>query len=214
MIVIACAAEPDPLRRVVDYVKQRGRTIRQYDLTGEGDPDLLTLEDVVRTRIIRSRISNEERDWLVARAAEGQELWSVVAPDARLADADPAEVGLLYDRALALFKHFHDQRPSGLATGKISKVLHLKRRGLFPILDSQLADRYRRKAADCARRHRADRPGLRLAYWIAIRGDLVDPTNVAGLWRLREDLASHQDELVRRAAHLTDLRLLDILTWR
>lgn len=131
VIVAAGAEEPDPLGRVVKYVTQFGGTVRKYDLADRGDPDVLSLEEVVRTRIIKSRISNRECDWLVSTAAEGQGLWSAVAPDARLADADPGEVGVLYDKALSLFNHFYDQRPRGLSRGKISKVLHVKRPDCF-----------------------------------------------------------------------------------
>jgi hypothetical protein len=49
-------------------------------------------------------------------------------------------------------------------------------------------------------------------YWAAIRDDLL--ANAAALREVRETLSTYPDELVVLAAEkLSDLRLLDILTW-
>jgi hypothetical protein len=48
-------------------------------------------------------------------------------------------------------------------------------------------------------------------YWEAIRRDLVDGSR--DLARLRSELASSDDELLRRLGRLTELRLLDVVAW-
>jgi transposase len=40
--------------------------------------------EVAGTRIIRSRISIQQRDWFMARAAQREDLWQAIPPDARL----------------------------------------------------------------------------------------------------------------------------------
>lgn len=202
-----------PTLRIIAYVRHHAGTVRRYDLGGEGDPYLLAASEVSRTRIIRSRISNKHRDWFVSRAAQGRHLWRAVPPTACLAEADPQMHGQLYDDADALFAHFLVPREHGVGVGKVSKVLHLKRPHLYPILDSQLAARYRELAAAAAQRYGAQRHGLSRMFWAAIRDDLVNSTNVAAPARVRRNLASHSDELVRQAADLSDVRLLDILAW-
>ena len=48
-------------------------------------------------------------------------------PDAKLADADPEQVGGLYDRAEALYEHFATPRIDRVGSAKISKCLYLMR---------------------------------------------------------------------------------------
>jgi hypothetical protein len=94
-------------------------------------------------------------------------------------------------------------------SGKLHKVLHLKRPHLYPILDSQLRRTYRTKAklagAQLARHGQPSRP----AYWAAIRDDLL--ANALALRQLRDQLV--EDPELERLAGLSDLRLLDILAW-
>jgi len=189
-------------------------TLRAYDFVGPGSAVAITTEEVVRTRVSRSRISAAEVDWFVARSATCDALWLAVGPGARLADADANVHGDLYDRALALFEHFSEPARVGVSTGKISKVLHLKRPNLFPILDTELRHAYQPRAEEAARRLQPQRPGLRAAYWAAIRADLLDPANVAGLAVLRRRLREHDRDMLRRVADLSDVRLLDIIAWR
>jgi hypothetical protein len=56
--------------------------------------------------------------------------------------------------------------------------------------------------------------GYRRMYWAAIRNDVVAPANVSALASLRDLLRGDADEQVRKVAQLSDLRLLDILTWQ
>jgi hypothetical protein len=215
-IIVAGVPEPDPAKRIIDYVTAHdtGETVRAYDLGGQGDIFSLTYDEVIRTGKIRSRISKLERDWFVQWAAERGPLWGAVPPDTRLADADPSVHGGLYDHALALFDHFHKAGKRGIGYGKISKVLHLKRPHLYPILDSKLRDAYRGPAAAAAQRFQQHRPGVRWSFWAAVRDDVLNPANVEALKAVRTEMRAHENELVRRAAELSDVRLLDILAWR
>jgi hypothetical protein len=49
--------------------------------------------------------------------------------------------------------------------------------------------------------------------WAAIREDLVSATTTSALTQLRAAIDAHPKPRVNVLANLTDLRLLDILTW-
>ncbi|MGR6967020.1 DUF6308 family protein [Geodermatophilus sp. URMC 61] len=206
-ITIAGEQVPDPFNRLTAYASAYSGTLLRYDLAGQDDPDTLSSDDVQRTRKIASRISNRERDWFLDRAQTAP--WNDVEPEADLGDADPGEAGGLYDRADALYRHFSSDAPRNVNTAKISKVLHLKRPGLVPVLDSHLARAYRRQARRAALDHPAR--GYRRMYWAPIRDDLLH--NRDSITALKDRCATDDREHVRRLAQLTDLRALDILTW-
>jgi hypothetical protein len=102
-----------------------------------------------------------------------------------------------------------------VSTAKISKVLHLMRPGLFPMLDSYLTRFYRTAALAAATDIGHKREILsphKMLYWEAVRQDILN--NEAGLYTLRQTLASAQSPLTEQASRcLSDLRLLDILAW-
>jgi hypothetical protein len=206
-LVVAGRAIPRPADHIITYLQTFPPTVTRFDLGQPGDPDLLTAAEVTRTRVINSRISHAQVDWFVTRAAQAGTLWAAVPAAARLADANPQTKGGLYD-------HFVRPREPGVWVAKVSKVLHLKRPHLIPILDSRLLATYEKPARAAAERHRAARPGYKRLNWVAIRDDLIVPANVAALARLRRSLAGHPDDRVRRAAELSDVRLLDILVWQ
>lgn len=97
----------------------------------------------------------------------------------------------------------------GVKEAKASKLLHPKYPWVFPILDSRIVKCYR-PFVDVVRGrsevHKYPQP-----YWNAIRQDLVD----GQCWfvQLRESLGRVPSERAKLTASLTDLRLLDILTW-
>ena len=198
----------NPLEVLASYADRYGETtVRDYDGGGIGDPAGITLDDIKRTRVIGSRISQVEAEWFVDRGRTAP--WDGVPGDARLADADPDERDGLYDAGVALFDHFRG-RP-GVATAKISKILHMKRPGLIPILDSHLLRTYRAAASEAVRRH-ANPRGHERMYWAAIRDDVMDPGNAARLTSLRTEL--RRSDLTQPLADLSDVRLLDIVTWK
>ncbi|MGW5300704.1 DUF6308 family protein [Rhodococcus aetherivorans] len=184
-------------------------TVAGYDLPGPGPVDAITADDIARTHKVRSRISHAQRDWFL-RTAVGAP-WAAVPADARLVDADPNVSGDLYDGAEALYEHFRTAAPRQVGVAKISKVLHLKRPGLFPILDAKVMAVYRMQARAAAARY--PHRGRRAVFWAAIRDDLCANLDSGALPLFRSRLAQSETEHVCRIAGLTDVRLLDLLTW-
>lgn len=207
---VAGRAIEAPLAELTAYGRRHNGTVARYDLAGGGDPSTLSADEVARTRVISSRISNTQSDWFVSRSLTAP--WQGVESDASLADADPALEEGLYSAASALYEHFRSVTPAGVARAKIHKVLHLKRPGLIPILDSHLLRSYSASAADAARRY--PHLGAARLYWVAIREDLIDEGNVSVLKEVRGALAADDEPDVQAMSRLTDLRLLDAVTWR
>ena len=207
-ITLAGTPVPDPLGTLCAYaIGGTGKTVDVYDFATPGDPDVLTSEQVTTTRQIHSRISNAERDAMVEEAAKHQHLWKAVPQDARLVEADPAVQGGLYDNMTALYKSLTDLR--GVKSAKASKVLMLKRRHLYPMLDSRVLALYRKAATDAARKY--PERGYQRMYWAAIREDVI--RNQESLTEIRLALTSMKGRSAR-LAELSDVRLLDILAWR
>jgi Family of unknown function (DUF6308) len=209
-VTIAGRIVQDPLSQLVAYAGGHSQTVRRYDLGGSG-PGPVTTADIVRTRLINSRIGDSEGRHLVRAAAASTALLEAIPPNADLRDADPAVSGGLYDQALTVFDGLLAPK---IRLSKVSKVLHLKRPALFPILDSRIVRVYRQQAATAAVRYRKYGRTYRRMYWAAIRDDVVAPENVAALAALRAALHQDADEGVRLVGELSDLRLLDILTWQ
>lgn len=207
-ITVAGTPVPDPLGTLCAYaIGGTGKTVDVYDFATPGDPDVLTSKEATTTRRIHSRISNAERDAMVEKAAQHQHLWKAIQQDARLVDADPAVQGGLYDNMAALYKSLTDL--PGIKSAKASKVLMLKRRHLYPMLDSRVVALYRQAATDAAKKY-PERPERRM-YWAAIRQDVI--LNREGLTEIRLALTS-MEERSARLVKLSDVRLLDILSWR
>jgi hypothetical protein len=181
------------------------RTPTIYDYPAPGGPSVVTADEIRRTRAVSSRISHVEGDWFIRHASTAP--WT--PPEGDLRDADPGESGGLYDMMLNLYEHFEGAAPEGVRMAKISKVLHLKRPKQFPILDSRLARAYSEAAAREAATY-PSRANSRM-YWAAIRSDLKRGTD--GLHELRTRMSAHPETRVRGLRAVSDLRLLDMLTW-
>lgn len=175
-------------------------TIRWYDLAPAGPEaaNEVTLADLGRLAIINADLSGNDAVALLELGRSAP--WDRVATDADLVEADPEGRGGLYDDAVALYDHFVSH--PGIGPAKASKLLHLKRPHLYPILDSQVMAFYDRSARDAAAA--SSREAHRM-YWAAIRNDLI--ANQAALSSLRSEL---DDGELRQ---LGNLRLLDILAW-
>jgi Family of unknown function (DUF6308) len=173
-LTIAERVIDDPLSIWRDYAR-RTRTLDEYDLTGPGDPGILTEGEVTRTRIIASRISRDECGHLLRRAAEAP--WGCVSAEADLADADPARRDGLFDQAAALYWHFTTPHQTGLGPAKIHKVLHVKRPRIYPVLDRVVRRLYRMQARNWTDLLPGARPGDSVTFWAAIREDLIDAGN-------------------------------------
>lgn len=192
---------------VAELRQYPGRTIIRYDLPGPGDPTTLTRDEVARTRAVYSRISEQQLVWFVERATSAP--WPPT--DADLRHAEPNFRNGLYDQLEAFYRHFENGAPSRVARSKISKVLHIKRPAAFPILDSKVTDVYLTHAERAVERY----PRLKYrkaAYWVAIRDDLITNTESGALAELRAALGN-AGTLGANLHLITDLRLLDMLTW-
>ena len=115
--------------------------------------------------------------------------------------------GGLYDDMEALDNLLTDL--PGIRAAKASKVLMLKRRHLYPMLDSRVLSLYRDAATDESTKYpeRHDKRN----YWAAIRQDVM--RNQDSLTKVRAALMSSGDGPAR-LNRLSDVRLLDILAWR
>lgn len=204
-IVVAGHRVRSPLDVVVDYAARFGGTLARYDFGDRGVPDVLTVEEIWSTRIIRSRVTYAERNELVRVAAECAPLWAAIPFDANMRKADPSVTGGLYANMLELYTRFTQVR--GISTAKASKILHFKRPHLYPILDSRLAELYRGAASQAAEVY--PELGYKKLFWAAIRNDLI--TNELPLRALRVQLSFVQSPY--KLSELTDLRILDILGW-
>lgn len=212
-ITVGGHAVANPFEAICEYLSTHGATVLNFDLAAI-DRTTVTADLVRRTRRpwMNSRISDAEGVWFVERAESAP--WGVVAPLAELADADPREAAGAYDAAITLWNHFAAVAPKGVSTAKISKVLHLTRPGMYPILDSRLMNFYdaeARSAADELKRVRSEFAGTKRMYWEAVRRDLV--ANRPQLADLRAALARSTRPLSEDAAKLSDVRLMDMLAW-
>lgn len=208
MSIIHIADRPieRPFEEICAYASNHGRTVREYDLDpGDCGPNQVCNAEVRRTRRIASRISNRQGEEMLRTLAEAA--WDGLPRSAVLADADPGARGGLYDAMSAVYVPLL-QIP-GVGAAKASKLLHLKRPALFPILDSKLMRLYREPASRAARRH--PERGARRLYWAAIRDDVL--RNRDELEQVRGELRA-EEGLVGQMAGLSDVRLLDILAWR
>lgn len=204
-MVVAGHRIDSPLDVVVDYATRFSGTLARYDFGDRGQPDVLTGEEIWSTRIIRSRVTYTERDKLERVAAGCAPLWAAIPIDASMRDADPSKTNGLWTNMLDLYTRFTEV--SGISMAKASKILHFKRPGLYPILDSRLAELYREPASEAAEKY--PELGYKKMYWAAIRDDLL--RNELPMRALRAELFSVESKF--KLSELTDLRILDILSW-
>jgi hypothetical protein len=187
----------------------RSRTLLGYDLAGTGDPVTLTQDEVKRTRIIASRVTNEECARFLKRARNAP--WGDVSTDSDLACADPAWRGGIFDKAAALYWHFTAPHEVGIGPAMVHKVLHLKRPLLYPVLDRLVRRLYRTQAKAWVNELPDTRPGDSVTFWAAIRADLVDLGNSSALSLYRDTFRTTPE--TASMADLPLLRLLDIVAW-
>jgi hypothetical protein len=160
-------------------------------------------------------MSRRERDELVRRAAEPDCPWDDVKGVADLADADPAVTGGEFDHAADLYWFFTSpERLRGVRVAKLHKVLHVKRPGLYPILDKRVRNLYRDHALEWVGKLARLRVTIKDSppYWAAIRDDLV--FNGPQLHEYRQAFSASDDEKTMLLAQLTNVRLQDIVAWQ
>lgn len=212
-VTIAGRTVRDPEWVVVEYLREHSGTVAHFDALAGASPEVTwEMVKVTRSPWMNSRISNLQAEWFIECSKSAP--WSSVAGDAQLVDAPAAEPGGLYDDALTLFEHFAASAPKGVAMGKISKVLYLMRPGLYPILDRRLQRLYWSLSRDAARTVAEVRPEMgryRQLFWEAVRLDLVSSSDAIG--DVRAALAAGLLSEVEHPTRLSDVRLLDILSW-
>jgi hypothetical protein len=211
---IAGATVDDPMSIWHAYGRLYGGTIHGYDLRQPGDPNVLTADEAWRSRVIGSRMTGRERDELVRRGAEPDCPWGEVGADADLADADPATTGGDFDHAASLYWYFtYPDRIRGVRVAKLHKVLHIKRPGLYPILDNRVRNLYRDQAAQWIGELARLRVTIKDSppYWAAVRTDLAFNAPQLGVYR--QELSASIDDVTVLMAQLTNLRLQDIVAW-
>jgi len=195
------------------FVSYPSGTPPRFDYPSRGEPGVITAAEIQRTHAVSSRISHAQRDYFISTAKTAP--W--IDPDADLASADPQERGGLFDAMHELYVYFFNRRPERVNFAKISKVLHLKYPAAFPMIDSRLREKYREAAAELKTQY--PERGWRERTWIAVREDLVRARESGALTELRDALKNYEsDDVTERdriasLANLTDLRMLDILTW-
>jgi hypothetical protein len=74
--------------------------VERFEPGEPGDPDIVSDDEVVRTRVINSRIGRQDREHFLAISAETR-LLAAIPITAHLRDAGPAVTGGLYDQALS-----------------------------------------------------------------------------------------------------------------
>jgi len=193
------------------------KTLRYYDNGDDQDPDdegpvreAVLMSDIGRMCVIEPSLSGAD---VVALVEAGRDApFDAVAPDDRLEFADPEEAGGLYDRANDLYQHFF--KIDGIKSAKASKLLHLHRPQLYPILDRWVKALYREAADEAAKASTTRSPNGEPMFWAAIREDLI--VNSGSLLDLRHWCAEQHGAATARwslLGGLTDLRLLDVLAW-
>src|SRR5215470_2686183 len=116
----------DPVSIWRDYARRYPRTISGYDLGPAGEPDTLTVDEILRMRVFNSSISDGEAKELADRAAEPRCPWGEVPPGEGLIRADPDIPRGLFDKAARLYWHFTSDRISRVRIAKVHKALHVK----------------------------------------------------------------------------------------
>ena len=186
-------------------------TVAHYDLGGldrrtRAADDRGSLADLGRMLFLDPQLTGFDAQKLLAMQAPA--LWAAIAVEADLADADPAQADGLYDAAVAVYESYTALLE--IASAKATKLLHLKRPALFPIVDAELRGLYDGRARECAARPEHRARGYQRMYWGPVREDLLAWREVGAFTELREWIATSAEP---SWAQLTDLRLLDMTIW-
>lgn len=203
----AGVSQDDALQALRDYAEQRGGTLRWYDRAGGASlpkpADAVELADIGRLVVINARLDADDVPQLLEPFEPG--LWTAVGHEVDFRDlpedprAEPA-----YTAVSELYLALRD-RP-GIGRTKATKLLHLKRPRLVPVVDSVVLAHYRDTATELARQWELKDP----QYWAAIWSDARrnDPLVQALLKQLRQAGGPAAE-----VADLSPLRVHDILMW-
>jgi len=191
---------PDETREhFTTYARRHAATVREYDLRHDPEPNIVTVTDLGRMILINARLTGDDAATLLELANPPHSDWTRFETGVSITEpiADPADssAGSLWN---AMQHQYTVLDKEGLGHAKITKLLHLKRPALFPIIDSFVRSFYR----DC---------GITSEWWAHIRADVI--ANAAAFGQLRSAAAESGDPAVAHLARLADLRLHDIAIW-
>lgn len=190
----------DPLARLMTFCEHE---YAYYDAVPKGDPNSVEPVDVLATVGINSRIDTADKVRTVhlGMAAGCDPLLPGIPVDADLLTFEPL------DAVVALLAAAMQARYVLLASA--TKVLHRKRPGLIPVLDSVVVAHYLNRLGEqrLLARSWENRVAAKDVGRLALLGVKADLEGAGGQI---QDLAA---ELADRGFHLTPVRVLDILVW-
>lgn len=183
------------------YGDKHSQTVAYYDHGGQDSPNAVTLADIGRLVVINARLSGNDVGRLIQ--AVDADTWSALPLDASFLDLpeDPSSSDI-YQKASDIYALLTPPR-RGVQMTKATKLMHLKRPQLMPIVDSVAQTAYGDLAAKAAKEIGRGRR----AYWPCIWADAR--RNEDALPPLRRRLADCGSPV----ADLPSLRLHDMLVW-
>jgi hypothetical protein len=190
-------AVADPLGRLLAFCAEE---YAYYDAVLSTDPNRIDPVDVLVTVAMNSFVNTADKVRSIHRglAEACDRILGVIPEDADLRSFPLPIVGRLLAAACQV---------RGVLLPVATKVLHRKRRGLIPMLDSVLIEYYLRAGADLPRAALGDsrRAGeAAVPILEAFRADLT------GAW---DDLTAVTCTLAEFGFRLTPLRSLELLVW-
>ena len=183
------------------YGKKYALTVAHYDHGGQDPANRVTLADIGRLVLIDARLRGQDVGRLINAADEAT--WAAIPPEASFLDLAPdPTAATVYQSASALYARLTPPG-GGVQMTKATKLMHLKRPHLVPIVDSVAQTAYRQAAEHAAK----NLDHGKRAYWVAIWADARRNEDL--LPPIRARLAEHGSPV----ASLPSLRLHDILMW-
>lgn len=196
------------LAHLTDYAGAVPDTIKYYDFGGDLDrtpspSDGVDMADIARLVVINAELRANDVRALLDPVEPG--LWERVPHQARFeALPDNPLSHPTYEGLLALYRAYDDR--DGLGDTKVSKLLHVKRPALVPILDSVALRAYEKHAQALAAEFGQGKALYFAAMWRDAR------TNSVMVARLAKELRALGGNAVHLGA-LSPLRLHDVLVW-
>lgn len=200
-------ATAEAVEALREYYSKYRPTVSNYDLGGPDEIDVedqISLADLGRMIFINARLDGRD-----AANLSQFDLTLYLASlniDLRLTDVDlhPDGGDSRYKQMVAAYTALRSIY--GVSDAKASKLLHLKRPKLFPIIDSRVQAVYHDAARDAGQGVQS----RRLHFWLAIQADVQ--ANTGEFADIRTALTATPAS--RPMIYLSDLRLQDILAWR
>lgn len=200
--------ESQALAALRRYADEHPATLAWYDYAGTDAPpvaaDGVQLADIGRLVVINAQLSADDVPGLLTPLPDVG-LWDAVPHDADFRDLpeDPHEHPV-YVAASELYAALTSRH--NIPRTKATKLLHLKRPQLIPVVDSVAAEHYQQVADDLAARW-GEPHGQ---FWAVIWSDAR--ANQEALRPVLDELAGDGGDRARLAA-LSPLRIHDVLVW-